>query len=253
MILKRKEDLKKVNGVPFVIWTFWSGKKMNSNRFLSFNLLIQNIGVPVFLVDKSNLYTLEVKGYPFHKAFKYLSSVHQSDYIRAYLLHHYGGGWHDIKATESNFAHVWDEFIKSDTYIVGRPEIMKGAARVFNEGKWIPDYYEDLISVTSWVGKPYTPLSEKLINKFDSYLEENYEVLKKYPAKHPRERALKGKTFFIRTLEKLKNKYTGRQNNYPIPWTLFGNLFHPLNLEFSKNVSKSLPKDKVKNAGVYHR
>ena len=41
--------------------------------------------------------------------------------------------------------------------------------------------------------------------------------------------------------------------NYPIPWTLFGNLFHPLNLIFKNHVSKNLPRDTVKNAGIYHR
>lgn len=253
MIISQKEDIKLVNNVPFVIWAYWSGKEMTGNRLLSFNLLVKNIGVPVFLVDHSNLHSLEIKEYPFHRGFKYLSWVHQSDYIRAYLLHHYGGGWHDVKATESNYIRVWDEFIRPDIYIVGKEEIKGGAAKVFDGDKWMPDYYQNLIAVTSWVGRPYTPLSEKLMKKFDDFLEENIDELKKYPAKHPRERALKGKTFLSKTIEKVKNRFTGRQNNYPLEWTLFGNLFHPVNLEYQENVSRSLPKDKVKNAGIYHR
>lgn len=253
MIINKKEDINLINDVPFVIWTYWAGKEMKGNRLLSFNLLVENTGVPVFLVDDSNLHTLEIKEYPFHEGFKYLSAVHQSDYIRAYLLHHYGGGWNDIKATESAYTKVWDEFIHPDIYIVGRPEIKRGAARVFDGDKWMPDYYQNLIAVTSWVGRPYTPLSEKLMRKFNDFLEENIDELKKHPARHPRERALRGESFLSRTIEKVKNRFSGRQNNYPLQWTLFGNLFHPVNLEYQDHVSMSLPKDKVKNAGIYHR
>jgi hypothetical protein len=40
--------------------------------------------------------------YPLHPAFKYLSYVHKSDYLRSYFMHFYGGGYADIKKYSSN-------------------------------------------------------------------------------------------------------------------------------------------------------
>lgn len=34
---------------------------------------------------------------PIHKAFEFLSLIHKSDYLRCYLLYHYGGGYTDVK------------------------------------------------------------------------------------------------------------------------------------------------------------
>lgn len=240
--------------VPFVVWTFWAGNAMEGNRLLSFQILQQNIGVPIFLVSPQNWHLLELPEHPFHPAFPYLSVVHQSDYIRIYLLHHYGGAWHDIKATEVSFAACWEQFENPEVYMIGRKESKNGAARVYDQnGNWMPNFYADLISVTAWIGRGGTPLSQELINNLHLLLDENLAQLKKYPAKHPRERALKGNNFLSRSMERVKNLFTGRQSKYPLPWTVFGNLFHPLNLKYKAHVSIDLPVNSVKNAGVYHR
>lgn len=250
-------DVKKIesrHNVPFVVWTFWSGKAMEGNRLLSFETIQNNIGVPVFLVTPQNWHQLEISSAPFHPAFQYLSVVHQSDYIRIYLLHHYGGAWHDIKATEVSFSACWEVFENPSVYMIGRKESKNGPARVYDEnGNWIPDFYKELISVTAWIGKGKTPLSEELFQKLHLLLDKNLEQLKKYPAKHSRERALKGTNFFSRNFEKAKNLFSGRQNNYPLAWTVFGNLFHPLNLKYKENIVTNLPVNAVKNAGIYHR
>ena len=250
-------DIKAIDfkhGVPFVIWTFWAGKPMEANRLLSFETLQKNIGVPIFLITPQNWHQLELPNFPFHQAFPYLSVVHQSDYIRIYLLHHYGGAWHDIKATDVSFAECWDKFENPSIYMIGRQESKNGPAKVYDaNGNWMPDFYEDLISVTAWIGRGKTPLSEELLNQLHLLLDENLALLKKYPAKHPRERALKATNTFGKAIEKVKNLFAGRQNNYPLPWTVFGNLFHPLNLKYKESVSTGLPVNKVKNAGIYHR
>ena len=248
------DQLKKVNNVTFVIWCYWSGKAMSKNRQLSFNMLIKNIGVPVFLVTNENINQIEKSDFPFHKSFPYLSDVHKSDYIRMYLLHHYGGAWHDVKATEISFKDVWTDFNNSEIYMIGRPEREGGPATVFDKDKrWMPDYWRDLISVTSWVGRPNTELSEAMLNGIETLLDVHFETLKRYPAKHSREKKVVGKTKLANLFIRLKNIITGRNNNYPLPWTVYGNIFHPLNYEYKKHISLTLPQDKVKNAGIYHR
>jgi len=253
-IINSISQIKKVNGVPFVIWCYWSGSSMNENRLLSLDLLVKNIGVPVFLINETNLKQIEIPNHPFHRAFPYLSAVHQSDYIRIYLLQHYGGGWHDIKATKVSFKDVWSEFINPNIYLIGRQERVGGPAAVFDEeDRWMPDFWQDLISVTSWVGRSDTKLSQAMLLEIEKLLDRNFELLKKYPAKHAREKKVIGKTFISKSIVKFRNLLTGRNNNYPLPWTVFGNIFHPLNYKFKDHVNFNLPKDKIKNAGIYHR
>ncbi len=247
-------QIEKVNDVSFVIWCYWSGKSMSKNRSLSFNTLVENIGVPVFLVNSENIKQIEKATHPFHKAFPYLSDVHKSDYVRIYLLHHYGGAWHDIKATEVSFKDAWSEFTDPTIYMIGRPERLGGPAKVFDdENRWMPDYWQDLISVTSWIGRPNSDLSQAMLNDVEELLDQNLNDLKKYPAKHSREKKKTGKNLFSKLAISAKNLLTGRNNNYPLPWTVFGNVFHPLNYKFKNHISLNLPKDKIKNAGIYHR
>jgi hypothetical protein len=247
-------QIEKVNDVSFVIWCYWSGKAMSKNRLLSYNTLIKNIGVPVFLVTNENIHQIEKPAHPFHKAFPYLSDVHKSDYVRIYLLHHYGGGWHDIKATEVSFKDAWSEFSDPSIYMIGRPERLGGPAQVFdNDNRWMPDYWQDLISVTSWVGRPNSDLSSAMLNDVEALLDKHFDNLKKYPARHSREKKVVGKNVFSKLSIRIKNLLTGRNDNYPLPWTVFGNVFHPLNYKFKKNISLNLPQDNIKNAGIYHR
>ncbi|WP_157971996.1 hypothetical protein [Pleomorphovibrio marinus] len=241
-------------GVPKVMWCYWSGGEMVKSRKKSFECLIKHIGIPVFLVNKRNFRRLEVSDIPIHPAFELLSAVHQSDYVRAYLWHFYGGAWHDIKATKVSFSKSWANFKDPEVYLVGRPEYPNGPARVLdNRGRWMPDYWKDLVSVIAWIGRPQTPFSEEVLKNFHFILDQHIDLLRKNPGRHPREKRIEPLHGLRRQLIKVSYYFRGRDVAYPLPWTLFGNIFHPLNLQFHSHVLKGLPHDKVKNAGMYHR
>ena len=240
--------------VPFVIWCYWEGEAMNKNRATSFAYLTANIEVPVLLVTRQNLSQFILAEHPLHPSFEDLSIVHRSDYIRAYLLHHYGGGWHDIKATEVSFKDCWADFSDKNIWMLGRPETQKGAAQIYNTaGEFIPDYYDDLISVPTWIGRPYTAFSEELYQGIRAMLDQHQDKLKKYPAKHPREKYIQPKNFIHQLIIRIKHAYSGRNPYYPLPWTVFGNVFHPLCLKYKAHIAKTIPLDSNKNAGIYHR
>lgn len=248
------EEVTTVNGVRFVVWCYWSGSTMTPNRSMSFDLLKQHVGVPVYLVTPAQISSLEVPGHPVHPAFPYLSAVHQSDYLRIYLLHHYGGAWHDVKATKVSLEPAWQHFSDPSVYLVGRPERLGGPAQVHDaSGRWMPDHWQDLVSVTAWVGRAGTPLTHALYTQLHQLLDAHYEALKAHPARHAREKKMESKGIMHRAFIELKCLFTGRNSRYPLPWTVFGNLFHPLNYEFKDHISRDLPRDDVKNAGVYHR
>jgi hypothetical protein len=241
-------------GVPLVLWCYWSGNEMNHSRKKSFDCLLEHVGLPVFLVNRSTFRQLEVPGFPIHPAFEYLSAVHQSDYVRAYLWHLYGGAWHDVKATKVNFSQVWDKFKDPEVFLVGKPEYSKGPARVLDrEGRWMPDFWRELVSVIAWVGRPQTSFSKEVLSDFHFILDQHIDALRQNPGRHPREKKIETDNLFKLNLLKLAFHFKGRGLSYPLPWTLFGNVFHPLNLHYKSNVNRELPFDEIKNAGIYHR
>jgi hypothetical protein len=251
---KEFDLLENKHGVPKVIWCYWAGGPMNESRAKSFDVLLANIGVTVCLVNKETVSDFVQNKNPLHPAFEYLSAVHQSDYLRAYLLHHYGGGWHDIKATLMNYDIVWDHFLDLNVYLVGKPEVKGGPAQVFDrEGRWMPDFWQELVSAIAWVGRPNTPLSLDLLKNMEAHLDANFELLKQNPGIHPREKKLESRNPLTRFFKTIEFRIKGKNPNYPLQWTFFGNFFHPLNYLYKNNVSNQLPVDEVKNAGIYHR
>jgi hypothetical protein len=220
---------------------------MNENRLRSFEMMKSNLGVPLCLVTKDNLSEFILQEYPLHPAFQWLSDVHKSDYLRIYFLHHYGGGWHDIKPTMANFQKMWSEFANPEVYFVGRAEIKGGPAKVFDsEGNWMPDFWNDLVGCGWWIGRPNTPLSTEMCHKINELLDINYELLKRYPARSPFDKKKKSKFSWVPFIT---SKYKG----YPLPWTVFGNIFHPLNYKYRAHVMRNLPTDEKYNAGLPYR
>lgn len=248
------DQLTYKNNIPFVVWCYWEGPLMTNNRLLSFNLLKENIGVPVCLITPENINKFLIKGAPLPTTYSKLSVVHRSDYIRAYLLHHYGGAWHDIKATEVSYASSWDIFKDPNVWIIGRAEKQKGAAQIYTDnGIYVPQEYKKLIAVPSWIARPKTDFSKDLLLGIENILELNKEKLNKHPAKHPREKYISPRNFLHKIIIWIKHTYAGRNVNYPLEWTLFGNVFHPMLLKHQAHIDYNLPEDKNKNAGIYHR
>ncbi|MBV5315724.1 MAG: hypothetical protein JZU47_20670 [Prolixibacteraceae bacterium] len=248
--VETKVQLAQVSAnMPFsyVVWCFWYDGFMNENRTRSLELMKANLGVPLCLITKENLNEFILPDNPLHPTFQWLSDVHKSDYMRIYLLHHYGGGWHDIKPTQVNFSGVWKEFDDPEVYLVGRPEIKGGPAKIFDkEGEWMPDCWPFLVGCGWWVGRPGTPLSLEMYQNINLFLDSNYEALKKYPAKTPFDRRKKN-LFSKIPLFHLFHK------GYPLPWTVFGNIFHPLNYKYRANVKNTLPFDSQYNLGLPYR
>ena len=88
--------------VPRKVWVFWFGKAMEGARKEAYESLVRNIGVEVELVTIKNIHQYNVTSHPFHKAIQFplgkgLSAIHVGDYLRVYFMHHYGGGYHDVK------------------------------------------------------------------------------------------------------------------------------------------------------------
>ncbi|MDP3433423.1 MAG: capsular polysaccharide synthesis protein [Bacteroidota bacterium] len=234
----------KQNSVPMVVWCFWYDGQMNENRTRSFEMMKSHLGVPLCLVTKNNLHQFILPDFPLHPVFDWLSDVHKSDYLRIYLHHHYGGGWHDIKPTQLSYKTVWDEFANPEVYLVGKPEIKGGPAKVKDRnGNWMPKFWKDLVATNRWVGKANTPLSREMFREINQLLDKNSETLRRNPARHP----------YDKKRNKIKQWLRFENNDYPLEWTVFGNIFHPLNYKFRQNIKRTLPADDIENLGLPYR
>ena len=109
-----KERFNDAHYVPRVIYQFWFPRKpMSPNRLKAFETR-GKIGIPVEVVDPNNLRDYEVPEDPIHPAFGSLMPQHAADYLRAYFLRHFGGGYTDIKhyGPDNNWNECFDRINK---------------------------------------------------------------------------------------------------------------------------------------------
>lgn len=205
-----KSSLEKI---PEVIYTFWTGNnEMSENRKRGLQSIEEVSGVKIILISPDNLESYILKDFPLHKSYNNLSFIHRSDYLRCYFMHHYGGGYADVKT----YHHSWKKALKKinshkDKWVLGYPEV-GGIAKV--GGK----LYEDLsFHITLLIGngaficRPHTTLTNEWYIELHRRMDEYAEKLELYS--------------------------NGKIAEYPVPYTyLMGNIFHPLCLKFHKKL-----------------
>ncbi|MGL5980491.1 MAG: hypothetical protein ACRCZY_06375 [Phocaeicola sp.] len=200
--------------VPKVIYLFWTGDNpISPNRKAAIESIKKNSMVDVKLITPENLDSYILPESPLHPAFKNLSLIHKADYLRTYFMHHYGGGYTDIKKCKNSWEEAFEQLNYSEKYILGYQE--KGINGVCKTGHSIDSdlriYWRNLIGNGAYISRPKTPFTydwyNELINRMDKYEKE----LSKYP----------GNTY-------------GDNDGYPIPWSnILGQIFHPLCLKYS--------------------
>lgn len=201
---------------------------MSANRARCLEMLREKIGVPVELVTDETLSNYILPDHPLHEGYKYLCATFKCDYLRTYLMHHYGGGYSDIKETFSSWAPHFDRLESSDAWILGyREGHPDHIANISEEDpelyKAIQSAYNQIIGNGAYICRPRTPFTtewyETLLKKMDGYLPE----LKLHPATHARD-------------------CKGPGSAFPIPWAgILGYIFHPLCYKYMDRLLYDLP------------
>ncbi len=205
-----------------IIWTFWTGNnELTNNRKKSLLNLVNNTDAYVILITPKNLDSFIVPNYPLHRAFKYLSLTHKSDYLRSYFMYHYGKGYSDIKETLGSWKEGFDNIKKYDNiWMIATRE--KFSIHVgFTEDKELYqmfiDNYTKLPQNGAYICKPYTPLHRDIMNEIHEILDKNIEILKQ-------------KEWPIRA-KKEDNQ------GYPLYWTeICGSLMHKYALKYNEHI-----------------
>lgn len=236
---KNKNNTRKQRGggnLPEKVWCFWLGSTpMSEQRKNCLQAIKDSVGVEVELVTDDTLSKYIKPSAPFHEGYQYLSGTHKCDYARGYFMHHYGGGYADIKTNTTSWKPHFDD-LKSDSnlWAIGYVEVdANGVAPAIGDeeltGK-MKENYRELIGNCAYIFKAGTELTQAWVDQVNLELDKHFVELKAHPATHHRDGE------------------SGRITQYPIAWSgILGSIFHPLVYKFSKHIGKNLPPPQFKN------
>lgn len=234
------------------IWMFWTGEnQMSDTRKRALDGFCEkNSDCSVRLVCNDEIESLE----NLHEGYEYLSPIQKGDYLKGYYMHHFGGGYADVKDTSVSWSLFLQRMIDNEGLIgIGYSEAsVGGVARIENcrldpndsvfcrdftldgNGKWssfhVRDNWHKLVGNGGFIFRPNTDLTldwwNGLTEKMDGYLPE----LKKHPGQWARDA-------YGHVIPE-----TGEKSKYPIPWAVIcGNILHPLTLKYTDKIDKDLP------------
>ena len=209
------------------LYSFWVGHNnlvMNQNRINGLESIKNNSNVNFILINNENLPDYILEGHPLHQGFNYLSDVHKADYLRTYFMHHYGGGYTDIKPCSWDWNTYFDQLENSDAFGIGAPEDEGELSVTLKQRAWLGKHWDKLVSNDLYIFKPNTEFTTKWYNKLLEIMDIKFNNLQKFPAKNSREAA---DTIATR---------------YPIEWgEILLEIFHPLCYEYTDKLIKTMP------------
>jgi hypothetical protein len=208
------------------IFCFWTGSNvMSPQRINALWTIFNHTHCPVAFINHDSYKNWQVKGSAFHPAFPYLSETHKSDYLRCYFMHHFGGGYTDIKLTHKSWPPLFKLLRDSSALVLGYQEVPNGVPHVTGPlGDEIRLHHKEIIGMGAFIFRKKSPLTSKWFELTHSVLDKKLEELKLNPAKHPQDQY--GVLF--------DNKYP---SPYPLRWAeLLGEVFHPLIYQYKKEL-----------------
>jgi hypothetical protein len=211
------------------IFCMWTGTNpMSSQRIQALWSIYNNTRCPVVYINHQSLRDWEKPEYPYHPAFEYLSDTHKSDYMRCYLMHHYGGGWADIKHTSADWRPHFAKLRSSSALALGYQEIPDGIPHLNNSlGNEIRLNHDKTIGLCAFIFKKQSEITYEWYEQLCATLDQLIEQLALHPATHPQDQ-------FGLTLP------NGKRSEYPIKWAdILGEIFHPLVYKYQSQILKS--------------
>ena len=213
------------------LFCFWADDNSMSDIRKKCLDSLPNTGMNVQFLNKAAITEWALADFPFHEGYKFLSSTHKSDYLRAYFMHHYGGGYTDIKYLDYSWLPALDSLVNSENYIEGYPEVgILGITRK----KGMLFFLQHAIKVNKLIGcgaficKPYTPFTELWIKNIHSIIDNKFDSLEVNPASGP--------------LDYINMKLAdGSKSQYPFTHSAFsGENFHPVCMQFLDKIGRNL-------------
>jgi hypothetical protein len=132
-------------------------------------------------------------------------------------MHHYGGGWTDIKHTSADWRPHFAKLRSSNAIALGYQEIPDGIPHIKSPlGDELRANYKQNIGLCAFIFKRYSLITNEWIQGLNSKLDSLLNPLRETPATTPQDQLGLKKT-------------DGSTSKYPIEWAgLLGEIFHPL-------------------------
>jgi Glycosyltransferase sugar-binding region containing DXD motif len=204
------------------IFCLWTGNEtMSANRIQALWSIYNHTGCPVAFINQNTLGEWVKKDHPLHPAYPYLSATHKSDYLRCYLMHHYGGGYTDIKITTKKWGLFFEMLEHSEKLALGYTELPNGVVNLNGSfGERLRQSYAELIGLCTFIFAKRSPLTTEWLRRTEDLLDQKLDSLQRFPAVHPQDR-----TGVILP--------DGTKSPYPLRWVeLLGEILHPLLYEY---------------------
>ncbi|WP_144786273.1 glycosyltransferase family 32 protein [Micrococcus luteus] len=171
--------------VPRRVFVLWTGRNaMPAVRVHSLRRLEDSLGVPMELVTPDDLPRWILPEHPLHPGYELLSLTHRSDYLRAYLLHHHGGGYTDVKQPTASWGPVFNVLAaREDLWMAGYPEDSTGRVPRLG-GSLERDLrlrFSDLVGTGAFVARPATPLTAEWLREVERRLDYFMDLLEVAP------------------------------------------------------------------------
>lgn len=199
----------------FVVWT--GDNPMTPNRVANLDVIRRELGVQVSLVTPDRVQDWLVPGAPLHPAYEHLSTVHRSDYLRGYLMHHHGGGYCDLKRPVGSWADAFERMAQdpecwvTSFHTTDANWIGKVRGRM---GRDILIRHRLMFGKSSFMMRSHTPLTAEWMAEVHRRLDVLTDDLQAHPATDP---------------------FWGP--GYPVSWTdLLSRVLDPLTLKYHQHV-----------------
>lgn len=207
-----------LGAAPHRLWTIWLGGAPTPARKASLQALEAQPGVEVTIVRTPR--SVMLPGHPFHPAFEHLTSVHKSDYLRAYLMHHYGGAYIDVKPMPHPVRPLIDQLNGSEEHLaLGYAEVTSEYAGHPHHGlrAVLRRHYRALMGPSMFIFKPHSPFTAEWMRELHARMDYLSAPLAEADAADADPYATPAV--------------------YPIWWTeILGDILHPLSLKYRGRV-----------------
>ncbi|WP_417668237.1 capsular polysaccharide synthesis protein [Roseibium sp.] len=239
------------------IFTFWTGENPMSEARRACLESMAASECEVRLVTPDNLNDWILPDAPLHESYRYLSQVHKSDYLRAYFMHHHGGGYSDVKLTTRSWLPSFESLDATDAFGIGYREVSrKGVAHIhrneingsrffraeptsaaanFLRYRLMRLKWRSLIGNGAYIFRSKSDFTAEWLKTIERRLDQLSEPLRLNPAPHPR--ASFG-----------AEDPNGKTTTYPVPWSFIcADIFHPLVYRHRHRILQGLPAPSFKN------
>lgn len=207
------------------IYCWWTGSNpMSSQRRECLENLQKVSECNVICVTADTLANYILKEHPLHEGYQYLSETQKGDYLKAYFMNFYGGGYSDIKKQSGPWVKSFNAVYSTNAWMCGYKEENYGVAYKPHRHIW-----RELVGNGAYICKPNTPLTNEWYSEMLKVLDQHLPALRLHPAQNPQDSKEKGL-------------------GYPIEWNeLNGRIFHRISYKYKEHILRDLPTPSFSN------